>query len=150
MRKTTIAMLGTAVLSVAGCGSSSGGGTFADQATPTAPVNLTVYVNDSKISISPASVGAGPVVFIVTNQGSKAHSLAISAAGGSHPIASTAPINPQGTTQVSVDFKPGAYSVATGSARGTDAQLANAPPIAPASLHIGPQRSNKPGELITP
>jgi hypothetical protein len=150
MRKTTIAMLGTAVLSVAGCGSSSGGGTFADQATPTAPVNLTVYVNDSKISISPASVGAGPVVFIVTNQGSKAHSLAISAAGGSHPIASTAPINPQGTTQVSVDFKPGAYSVATGSARGTDAQLANAPAIAPASLHIGSQRSNKPGELITP
>lgn len=149
MRKTTIAVLGTAALSVAACGS-SGGGTFADKPSPPAAVNLTVYVSDSKVSISPASIGAGQVVFIVTNQGSKAHALAISAAGGSHTIASTAPINPQGTTQISVDFKPGNYSVATGAGRGTDAQLAAAPAIAPAALHIGPQRSNKPGTLLTP
>jgi hypothetical protein len=149
MRKTTITVLGMAVLSVAGCGS-SGGGTFADQPGPPPPVNLTVYVSDSKVSISPTRVGAGPVLFIVTNQGSKAHALAISPEGGSPPIASTAPINPQGTTQVAVDFKPGRYSIATGAGRGTDAQLASAPPIAPASLQIGPQRSNKAGELITP
>jgi len=65
-------------------------------------------------------------------------------------IASTAPINPQGTTQVSVDFKPGTYSLAGGAGRGTDAQLASAPPLAPTSLHIGKPRSNKPGELLTP
>jgi hypothetical protein len=148
MRKTTIAVLGTAALSLAACGSS--GGTFADKPGPPAAVNLTVYVNDAKVSISPASVGAGPVVFTVTNQGSKAHSLAILTAGGSQQIASTAPINPQGTTQISVDFKPGTYSIAGGAGRGTDAQLASAPPIVPASLRIGPLRSNKPGTLLTP
>jgi hypothetical protein len=147
MRKTTIAVLGTAAISLTACGSS--GGTFADKPGPTPAVNLAVYVNDSKISVSPTSVGAGPVVFTVTNQGSKAHSLAILSAGGSK-IASTAPINPQGTTQVSVDFKPGTYSIAGGAGRGTDAQLASAPPLAPASLHIGKPRSNKPGELLTP
>ena len=30
-----------------------------------------------------------------------------------NPIASTAPINPQGTTQVSVNFRPGDYPIAT-------------------------------------
>jgi hypothetical protein len=148
MRKTMIAVLGTTALSLAACGSS--GGTFADKPGPPPPVSLAVYVNDSKISISPTSVGAGPVIFTVTNQGNKAHSLAILSAGGSSPIASTAPINPQGTTQISVDFKPGNYSIAGGAGRGTDAQLASAPPLVPASLHIGKPRSNKPGELITP
>jgi hypothetical protein len=148
MRKTTIAVLGVTALSLAGCGSSSG--TLASRAAPPSAINLTVYVNDSKVSISPTRVGAGPVVFIVTNQGRRAHSLAISAAGGSRPLAITAPINPQGTTQVAVDFKPGIYSVATGPRRGTDAQLARARPISPARLHIGPLRRDRPGELLTP
>jgi hypothetical protein len=149
MRKTTIAVLGAAALSATACGS-SGGGSFADKPAPPSPINLTVYVNNSKVSISPARVGAGPIVFIVTNQGTRAQSLSIQADGGAHPIATTAPINPQGTTQLSVDVKPGDYSVATGAGRGTDAQLAAAPPIQPASLHIGPQRHAGTGSLITP
>jgi len=150
MRNTTIAVLGAAALAVSACGSSSGGGSFADKPSPPTPVNLTVYVNDSKVSISPARVGAGPVIFIVTNQGTKAHSLSILAAGGSNPIATTAPINPQGTTQITVDVKPGTYSVATGASHGTDAQLASAPPVQPASLHIGARRRSTTGSLITP
>jgi hypothetical protein len=149
MRKTTIAVLGTAALSVAACGS-SGGGTFADKPSPPAAVNLTVYVSDSKVSISPASIGAGPVVFIVTNQGSKAHALAISAAGGSHTIASTAPINPQGTTQVSVDFSPGDYTIATASHGSTDAALSEPASIRSVSIHIGRERQSSSSSVLQP
>ena len=77
------------------------------------PIGLSVYVNDSRISVSPSSVGAGPVVFTVTNQATTAEALAISRPGAATAIARTAPINPDGTTQVSVDFRPGVYTIAT-------------------------------------
>jgi len=108
-----------------------------------------VYVNDSRISVSPASVGAGPVVFTVTNQSSKAEALAISRSGQSSPIASTAPINPQGTTQLSVNFSPGDYTIAT-AARGTDAQLTVAPAIRAASIRIGRERQSSSSQLLQP
>jgi hypothetical protein len=128
------------------CG--SGGGHFANTPRPPSPVNLTVYINDQKVSISPTAVGAGPVVFIVTNQASRAESLAISRGGST--LASTAPINPQGTTQVSVDFKPGIYTVATGPRGDNDAQLSKQSSIRPASIHIGRERASSGGGLLQP
>ena len=110
MRIRTIGQLAIIALGVSACGSA--GGTAASVSRPPNPVNLTVYVNDSRVSVSPAHVGAGPITFIVTNQASHAEALAISKGGST--LASTAPINPQGTTQVSVDFKPGEYTIATG------------------------------------
>ncbi len=110
MRIRTIGQLALTALVVSACGSA--GGQSPSAARPANPVNLTVYVNDSRVSVSPAHVGAGPITFIVTNQASHAEALAISMGGST--LASTAPINPQGTTQVSVDFKPGRYTIATG------------------------------------
>ena len=49
---------------VSGCGSS---GSFANKPRPATPVNLTVYINNARVSVSPGSVGAGQVVFIVAN-----------------------------------------------------------------------------------
>ncbi len=148
MRRTTIGILVASALAVSSCGSS--GGTFANRPRPPAPVNLTVYVNDSRVSVSPTSVGAGPVVFIVTNQGSHAQSLTISPAGQTQPLASTAPINPQATTQVTVDFQPGDYTIATAPKSTTDASLANRPSIQPASLHIGRERPSASNDLLNP
>ena len=109
MRIRTIGQLAVTALVLTACGSA--GGKAASVLRPPSPVNLTVYVNDSRVSVSPTSVGAGPIVFIVTNQASRAEALAISKAGASQTLASTAPINPQGTTQVSVNFKPGEYTI---------------------------------------
>jgi hypothetical protein len=107
-------------------------------------------VNDSHISVSPSRVGAGPVVFIVTNQASRSEGLAISRSGNnSGPIASTAPINPQATTQVSVDVEPGDYTIAT-ARHGTDAQLSKQSAIRSASIHIGRERQNGNNELLQP
>jgi len=136
------------VLGVSACGGASE--KVVSQIRPPTPINLTVYVNDARVSVSPAAVGAGPVIFIVTNQASQAVSLTISRSGQSHPLASTAPINPLGATQVAVDFKPGDYTIATGARGGTDAALAQPSSIQAASIHIGSQRPNSSGALLAP
>ena len=109
---------------------------------------LTVYVNDSHVSVSPAHVGAGPITFIINNQASQAESLAISKDGST--LASTAPINPQGTTQVSVNFKPGKYTIATGNQGKNDAQLSKQSSIRPASIHIARERESSSNSVLQP
>jgi hypothetical protein len=148
MRIRTIVQLAVSALVVSACGTA--GGKAASVLRPPTPVNLTVYVNDSRVSVSPTSVGAGPIVFIVTNQASRAEALAISKAGGSQTLASTAPINPQGTTQVSVNFTPGEYTIATAAHGRTDAQLSQQSPIKSVSIHIGRQRRSSSNQLLQP
>jgi hypothetical protein len=145
MRRTTIEILGIGMIAVAGCG---GGKQFANNPRPPVPINLSVYIDDARVSISPQTVGAGPVVFVVTNQASKAESMAISHAGSA--IADTGPINPQGTAQVTVDFTPGDYLVATAPTARTEAARATARPIRPALLRIGPPRASGSSQLLQP
>ena len=111
MRKRTFGTLAAAVtVLVAGCGSSTH---FANKPRPASPVDLTVYVNNDRVSISPTSVGAGQVIFIVTNQSNDAESVTVHHQGDSTRLATTGPINPQATAQVTVDLKSGDYLVAT-------------------------------------
>ncbi len=150
MRRTTFSTFAVALLAVSGCGSS---GTFANKPRPATPVNLTVYINNDRVSLSPASVGAGEVVFIVTNQAARAESLVVHPAGNSaQPLASTGPINPQATGQVAVDFsRPGQYSLSTAtSGGGTEAALAERRPIQPASLSVGAPRPSSSNQLLQP
>ncbi len=143
-----IGIIGACMVTVSACGTV--GGSSPSAARPPAPINLTVYVNDARVSVSPESIGAGPVVFIVTNQSSRAEALAVSRAGQNQPLASTAPINPQGTTQVAVDFRPGDYTIATASHGATDAQLSQASSIRSAQIHIGHQRADSSSQLLQP
>jgi hypothetical protein len=113
-------------------------------------VNLTVYINNSRILVSPSSIGAGPVTFIVTNQASTAESLTVQSTSGGAALATTAPINPQATSEVQVNFTPGTYTVATNGSGGTDAAQASPTQIQPASLLVGPQRENSNGALLQP
>jgi hypothetical protein len=137
-------MLAVSALAVTACGASSQGATTP---RPPAPVNLTVYIDNSRVSLSPSSVGAGPVAFIITNQASQAESLSIlhsgSAAGQS--LANTGPINPQATAQVTVNFSsPGRYSVSTGGDGSTGSS------IRAATLRIGKTRPNSNNQLLQP
>jgi hypothetical protein len=147
MRIGLIAIVGTCAAAASACGS-SGGKLPTEPRSPT-PVALSVYVNDSRISVSPSSVGAGPVVFTVTNQARTAESLAILRSGRTAAIARTAPINPDGTTQVSVDFAPGDYTIATARG-GADVQLSLPSRIRSASIHIGRERTSSSNELLQP
>ena len=140
-------MLAVTVLAISGCGNKT---KYANAPRPPLPINLTVYVNDTRVSVSPSSVGAGPVVFEVTNQSTKAESIAIQPAGGGDALASTGPINPQATAQVSVDLKTGSYTVATTPSGTTDAALAGPNSIQPATVHVGAQRAGAGSVLLSP
>ena len=138
-------------LALAACGT-GGTGSFANKPRPPSPVNLTVYINNSRVSVSPTSVGAGPVVFIVTNQANKTVSISITQGGfGTGTLASTGPINPQATAMVTVDFKePGDYSVSPSSGGSNQAEQATPSSIQPATFHIGSPRPNGSNQLLQP
>jgi hypothetical protein len=145
MCRRTIGILALSALAVSGCGATSSGATTP---RPPAPVNVTVYIDNSSVSISPSSVGAGPVVFIITNQASQAESLSILRSGSSgRPLANTeAPINPQATDQLTVNFtSQGNYSVstATGDAGSTSS-------IKAATIHVGGTRSSSDNQVLQP
>ncbi len=148
MRIRIFGIVGGCVLAVSACGGAAG--KSASQLRAPVPVNLTVYVNNARISVSPSSVGAGPVIFIVTNQASQAEALAISKSGQGHPLASTAPINPQGTTQLSVDLRPGSYTVGPAAQGSTDASLSQPAPLRSAQVQIGRPRPSSSNDLNQP
>lgn len=147
MRIATIGIFALGAIAVAGCG---GGKHFANDPRPPTPINLTVYITNSRILVSPTSVGGGPVTFIITNQASQAESLTVQSASGGPTLASTAPINPQATSSVQVNFTPGTYSVTTTSGGGTGASQATPSSIQSASLFIGPERENANSVLLQP
>jgi hypothetical protein len=151
MRKTTSLVLTLSAVAVCGCSSS---GTFANKQAPPQPVNVTVYINDAKISASPSKIGAGPATFIITNQSSHSEAVTILPAGSSagQALAATGPINPQGTAQVQVDFSSkGDYTVATASRGSSEAAAAtSSSPIQPATIHVGKARSGGSTQLLTP
>ncbi len=148
MRTTTVGLF-VAMLAVTGCGSST---KFANKPRPATPVDLAVYVNNSRVSVSPSQVGAGEVIFIVTNQADKAESVIIHpTSDSSRQLATTGPIQPEATAQVTVDLRvPGDYTVATMTGGQTQAQLATAAKIQSASLRIGPPRPNSSNTLLQP
>jgi hypothetical protein len=138
-------MLALSALAVSACGATSSGATTP---RPPAPVNLTVYVDNTSVSVSPRSVGAGPVAFIITNQANQAESLAVLPAGrgAGRPLANTGPINPQATAQVTVDFTaPGTYMLSTAGGDGDSRSSIRA-----ALLHIGPPRASSNNQLLQP
>ena len=147
MRIATIGIFALGAIAIAGCG---GGKHFANNPRPPTPVNLTVYINNSRILVSPTSVGAGPVTFIITNQASQAESLTVQPTSGGASLASTAPINPQATSSVQVNFTPGTYTVTTNGGGATAAAQATPTSIRSASLSVGPERENANNVLLQP
>jgi hypothetical protein len=89
------------------------------------------------------------VVFIITNQASRAEGLTVRPVGGRSALASTAPINPQATSQVTVDFRQGDYTLSTSTTAAADA-TATGTVIQPASLHVGRTRPNANNALLEP
>ncbi len=147
MRRWTFGILAVVSTAAAGCG---GGTTFANKPRPPTPVNLTVYINNARVSVSPSAVGAGPVVFIVSNAAAKTVSLNIATSGGSS-VGTTGPINPQSTAQVTVDFRdPGTYRVSAGTTGKTQAEQNQPSSIASATLHIGKPRASGSNQLLQP
>lgn len=149
MSRIRIGIVAVAAATASGCG---GGTHFANLPRPPSPINLTVYINNQRVSVSPTSIGAGPVVLIVTNAASTAESLSVLPSGqsGAQPLADTGPISPQGTTQVSVNLNAGDYSVGIAPDASSEAAAATPTGIAPAPLHVGKPRPSASNQLLSP
>ena len=130
-----------AVLAVSGCGSSSAD--YKNDPRPPSPIVLTGYISDQRVSVSPTTLGAGPISLIVTNQTATAQRVTLESAGpaGSGPGIRqvTAPISPRDTATLKVDVKPGRYSVHVSE----DA-------IRAARLRVGPERESAQNDLLQP
>lgn len=145
MCRRTIGILAVSALTVSACGGSASKG--ATTPRPPAPLNLTVFIDNSRVSVSPVSVSAGPVTFIITNQATQAESLAVLPSGSAagQALANTAPINPQATAQLTVNLtSPGVYSVSTAGGDGSGSS------IQAASIHVGIARSSSDNQVLQP
>jgi hypothetical protein len=135
------------VLGVSGCGSA--GSPAASRPAPPEPIVVSAYVSSSQVRVSPARFGAGPVLLTITNQSTRA--VALRVLRGGRAIARTAPINPQGVTQLKVDLSRGSYSLAAAAAgRHTDAQKTLPSRAVAARLRVGRQRASSGGSLLQP
>ena len=129
-------------LACAGCGSSGGG--YDNASRPPAPISVSIAVIGSRIGVSPARVGAGPVVLLIANQSSRSRNVTLTAPHGSSRScvdadASSGPINPQGAARIQLPLVEGTCEV--GVADGT---------LAPARLTVGPQRPSGQQDLLQP
>jgi hypothetical protein len=134
-------------LAVSACGSA--GSPAASRPAPPQPIVVSAYVNAVQVRVSPSHLGAGPVLLTVTNQ--SRHAVALVVVHSSRVLARTAPINPQGVTQLKVDLAQGDYALSADAAgRRTDAQRTLRWRIAEARLRVGRTRASGGANLLQP
>jgi hypothetical protein len=122
---------------LAGCGEDD----FKNEAR--APVNaeLTGVIQDEKVTVSPARIGAGPVSITISNQTDEPHTLTLE---GESIVEREGPVAPRGTGTLRKTLEPGTYEVRAGSAKAVTKE------IKPATLRIGRERENSNNELLLP
>jgi hypothetical protein len=134
------AALIVALVALAGCG---GGDDFENKPRPPVPLQLTGVITKEKVTISPADVGAGPVVITVSNQTTRSHTLTLE--GGPKNIQErVGPINPLDTATIQKTLETGTYTVKAGSSQAVTRE------ITPAELTIGPPRKSASDRVLLP
>lgn len=141
MRTRAGATAGLAVAVIAaGCG---GDDSHRSELRPPVPINVSAAIDGDRVRVSPASFGAGPVVFIVSNQSPAPQTLTFETdelggdPGGMRR--STREIAPRATATLEVATRQGAYTLATGSEA-----------IRPAAIEVSEPRPSAQDELLLP
>jgi hypothetical protein len=137
----TCVVLLAAALVIGGCGN---GNDYKNDPRPPSPINVTAFVGAKRVSVSPNSFGAGPIVVIVTNQSNSSQDVtfqtSVAGSGGKDDVTqSTGPINPGDTGQIKLDVVQGSYQVKTGDGA-----------ISPAAVSVGPKRASAQNDLLQP
>ena len=138
--RTCVALLAGTVV-IGGCGDDND---YKNEPRPPSPINVTAFVCAKRVSVSPNSFGAGPIVVIVTNQSNSSQDVtfqtSLAGSGGKDDVTqSTGPINPGDTGQIKLDVVQGKYQVKTGDGA-----------ISPASVSVGPKRASAQNDLLQP
>lgn len=146
-RTTSIGVLVLGAVAAGGCG---GGSHFVDHSRPAVPVNVSVYVNDQRVSVSPQTITPGPVTITITNQSSSAEPLEVAPAGGSGAATTTGPISPQANAQVTVDLRAGQYTIGVAPTSSTQAAAATPTGIMSGLLTVSGQRGTSNNQVLQP
>jgi hypothetical protein len=134
-------------LGVSACGSA--GSPSASRPAPPETIVVSAYVSATQVRVSPTRFGAGPVLLTIANRSIRA--VALRVLRGERTIARTAPINPQGVTQLKVDLSRGSYSLTAAAAgRRSDAQKTLPSHAIAARLRVGRERPSSGGSLLQP
>ena len=123
---------------ISGCG---GDDDFKNDPRPPVPVQLSGVITDSEVSVEPRSIGAGPVVLIVSNQTEQAHTVTLEGPSGREEVG---PINPLDTGRIQHNLDQGSYEIRAGSDEAVDEE------IVPAKLAVGPQRPSSSNDVLLP
>lgn len=135
-RPSAIVVAAITALSLAACGQQDD---FANNPRPPAPINVSAYVSEQSITVSPDSFGGGPIVVTVTNQSEESQETIVESDGSSRLKQSSGPINPGDTGQIKVLVKQGTYTLRTAS--GT---------VEPATMTVGEQRESAQNRVLQP
>jgi hypothetical protein len=129
--------LAVAAVLIAGCGEDD----FENEARAPIRMALTGVIQDDKVTVSPAKVGAGPVEITISNQTDSERTITLE---GESMVERQGPVQPGDTTTIQKTLQPGSYEVRAGSEKAVRTE------IQPAVLEIGKQRKNSNNELLLP
>jgi hypothetical protein len=122
---------------VAGCGEED----FANEPRPPVPIELTGVIQDDAVTVSPARIGAGPILITISNQTRNEATITLEGASIRERVG---PVPPLDTATIQRTLDPGRYEVRAGS------KVALRQEIRPAELEIGRERENSNSDLLLP
>jgi hypothetical protein len=133
------ALLGVAISAalVAGCGDED----FKNDPRPPVPVGLSGVIQSDRVTVSPARVGAGPIVITISNQTQRVRTVTLE---GKTLVTREGPIRPGDTATIQRTLAPGSYEVRAGSPTAVRRE------IEPAMLDIGAERPASNNDLMLP
>ena len=137
MRVRVCATLAVAAALIAGCGEDD----FKNEARAPVPMALTGVIQDDKVTVSPAKIGAGPVEITISNQTNSERTITLE---GESLTEEQGPVQPGDTATIQKTLEPGSYEVRAGSKKAVRKE------IEPAVLQIGKERKNSNNELLLP
>ena len=122
---------------IAGCGEDD----FKREARAPVRLALTGVIQDDKVTVSPAKIGAGPVEITISNQTDRTRTITLE---GESITEQQGPVPPGDTGTIQKTLEPGSYEVRAGSEKAVRKE------IQPAVLTIGRDRGNANNELLLP
>jgi hypothetical protein len=131
-----LAAVAVALLAAAGTGCGSDD-TARSEERPPVPINISINLDQKRITASPATFGAGPVTLLVANQSGAAQTLTIE---GPRLRRSVGPINPQDTATVRLRLQQGENTVSAEESAG----------LREVTLEVGPPRTSGQNDLLLP
>jgi hypothetical protein len=137
-RPSTTALLVAAALTITatGCGED-----FENAPREPVPIELTGVIQPKEITVSPKTVGAGPIAITISNQTDESYNVLLE---GAQVREEVGPVNPRDTATIQKSVPQGTYRVKASAEEG------GAVAIKPGVLKVGPPRKDSNDRVLLP